>query len=155
MKTVTSSVPISGGCQCGAVRYRITTQTNEAAICHCRMCQKASGNYFQALAAVAREAFGWTKGTPGAFRSSELVERDFCRDCGTPLTYRPLDGGDIWITVGSLDHPAGVQPVRQYGIESRVVDFKVLAALPGISTEQANAPDRLTKPRSRQHPDHD
>lgn len=149
------SRPLTGGCQCGAIRYRVTSQINEVAICHCRMCQKASANYFQALAAVTRDEFRWTKGSPAAFRSSELVERDFCRDCGTPLTYRPLDDGDIWIAVGSLDRPADVAPIRQYGIESRVVDFKVLAALPAISTEQANAPDRLAKLRSRQHPDHD
>jgi hypothetical protein len=150
-----SRLTITGGCQCGAVRYRIGAEAKEVTICHCRMCQKASGNYFQALAAVTREEFRWTRGTPGAFRSSELVERDFCRDCGTPLTYRPLDGGDIWITVGSLDHPADLQPVRQYGIESQVVDLKVLAALPGTSTEQANEPDRLARLTSRQHPDHD
>lgn len=148
------SLPMTGGCQCGTVRYR-AGEVGEVSICHCRMCQKASGNFFQALAAVARAEFRWTRGTPGAFRSSELVERDFCRDCGTPLTYRPLDGRDIWITVGSLDHPAEVKPVRQYGIESQIVDLKALAALPGASTEQANAPDRLARLRSRQHPDHD
>ena len=148
------STQMTGGCQCGAIRYRIA-EVNEVSICHCRMCQKASGNYFQALAAAARAEFRWTRGAPGAFRSSELVERDFCRDCGTPLTYRPLEGGDIWVTVGSLDHPAAVQPVRQYGIESRIIDFEALAALPGTSTEQANAPDRLARLRSRQHPDHD
>jgi hypothetical protein len=151
----TARVPITGGCQCGAVRYRIGAKIKDVTICHCRMCQKASGNYFQALAAVTCEEFRWAKGTPGAFRSSELVERDFCRDCGTPLTYRPLDGGDIWIAVGSLDCPADLQPARQYGIESQVVDLRVLAALPGTSTEQANEPDRLRRLASRQHPDHD
>jgi hypothetical protein len=148
------SMPMTGGCQCGAVRFRFA-EVKEVTICHCRMCQKASGNYFQGLAAVDRRGFTWTRGAPAAFRSSELVERDFCRDCGTPLTYRPLDGGDIWITVGSLDNRADMQPVRQYGIESRVLDLEALAALPGSSTEQANEPDRLAGFRSRQHPDHD
>ena len=150
-----SRVGMTGGCQCGAVRYRVGAEPTEITICHCRMCQKASGNYFQALAAVAREEFKWTRGTPGAFRSSELVERDFCRDCGTPLTYRPLNDGDIWVTVGSLDRPANLQPVRQYGIESQIIDLKALAALPGATTEQANKPELLAKLRSRQHPDHD
>ena len=150
-----SRVGMTGGCQCGAVRYRVGAEPTEITICHCRMCQKASGNYFQALAAVAREEFKWTRGTPGAFRSSELVERDFCRDCGTPLTYRPLDDRDIWVTVGSLDRPANLQPVRQYGIESQLIDLNALVALPGATTEQANTPEQLAKLRSRQHPDHD
>jgi hypothetical protein len=147
---------MTGGCQCGAVRYRVDAAAPaEIAICHCRMCQKASGNYFEACAAVTPEQFRWKRGTPGAFRSLELVERNFCRDCGTPLTYRPLDGGDIWVTVGSLDDRANVQPVRQYGIESQVLDLNALAALPGITTEQAHKPERLGKLRSLQHPDRD
>ena len=153
---LSSRVQMTGGCQCGAVRYRVGTGApTQIAICHCRMCQKASGNYFQGFAAVTREEFTWTKGTPGAFRSSELIERDFCRDCGTPLTYRPLDGRDIWVTVGSLDHPTKLQPVRQYCIESRIIDLKALAASPGTTTEQAFEPERLARLRSRQHPDHD
>ena len=151
-----SRVRMTGGCQCGALRYCVdAAEAAEIAVCHCRMCQKASGNYFQAFAAVAPEQFRWTRGTPGAFRSSELVERNFCRDCGTPLTYRPLDAGNIWVTVGSLDDRANVQPVRQYGIESQVIDLTALAALPGVRTEQANDPERLRKLRSLQHPDHD
>jgi hypothetical protein len=151
-----SPIGMTGGCQCGAVRYRVNAMApGEIAICHCRMCQKASGNYFQAFAAVTSETFRWTRGTPGAFRSSELVERDFCRDCGTPLTYRPLGPGNIWVTVGSLDDRANVKPVRQYGIESRIIDLNALAALPGVTTEQANTPERLAKLRSLQHPDRD
>ena len=150
-----SRVKMTGGCQCGAVRYCVdAAEPAEIAICRCRMCQKSSGNYFQAFAAVTREEFRWTRGTPGAFRSSELVERNFCRDCGTPLTYRPVDE-DIWVTVGSLDHRANVQPVRQYGIESQIIDLSALAALPGTATEQAHEPERLAKLYSWQHPDHD
>jgi len=33
----------TGGCQCGAVRYQLLTPPEHASICHCRMCQKASG----------------------------------------------------------------------------------------------------------------
>ena len=40
-----------GGCQCGAVRYRATSLRQDAHICHCRMCQKAVGGAFAALAA--------------------------------------------------------------------------------------------------------
>ncbi|MGG2476082.1 GFA family protein, partial [Rhizobium sp. BR5] len=39
------------GCQCGAVRYRIEGGLRYPHLCHCRMCQKASGNYFMPLAA--------------------------------------------------------------------------------------------------------
>jgi hypothetical protein len=119
------------------------------------MCQKASGNYFQALAEIERAHFSWVRGTPGTFRSSGLVERDYCRDCGTPLSYRPLDYGTIWVTVGSLDQPGRVQPTKQYGIESRIIDLGVLAQVPGITTTESTEPERLVLLKSFQHPDHD
>lgn len=49
------SAAIAGGCQCGAVRYRVTARLRNPHICHCRMCQKAFGSYFAPLAAVQRQ----------------------------------------------------------------------------------------------------
>jgi len=119
------------------------------------MCQKASGNYFQAFAGVMRDEFVWTRGRPGTFRSSELVERDFCRDCGTPLTYRAGDRDRISVTIGSLDRPDLVKPECQFGIESRIVALDALAALPAHTTEQSTEPARRARLASLQHPDHD
>ncbi len=47
-----SDVRITGGCQCGAIRYALHDAPTGASICHCRMCQKAFGNYFAPLAGV-------------------------------------------------------------------------------------------------------
>jgi hypothetical protein len=44
----------TGGCQCGAVRYRLLAPPNHASICHCRMCQKASGGPIMAFARVKK-----------------------------------------------------------------------------------------------------
>jgi hypothetical protein len=145
---------LTGGCQCGAVRYALYAEPTGASICHCRMCQKAVGNYFAALTGVKRADFAWTRGKPGSFRSSEVIERDFCRDCGTPLTYRALDRDRVSVTIGSLDDPDRVHPEAQFGIEGRRPDFAGLAGLPGETTEHW-AGDRLSRLASRQHPDHD
>ena len=146
---------MTGGCQCGGVRYALFAKPDKASLCHCRMCQKASGNLFQAFAGVGRDAFRWTRGTPGTFRSSELIERDFCRDCGTPLTYRALDHDRISVTIGSLDQPGQVRPECQYGVESIVFELAMFADLPSQTTEQWAKPERLVRLASRQHPDHD
>ena len=75
----------SGGCQCGAVRYRFSQKPTGAHICHCRMCQKAFGGFYGPLVT----AFGvtWTRGQPTWFQSSNKVRRGFCAQCGTPLAY--------------------------------------------------------------------
>lgn len=42
---------VTGGCQCGAVRYRADAMLD---ICYCRMCQKAMGNLFALLLLLRR-----------------------------------------------------------------------------------------------------
>jgi hypothetical protein len=75
---------LTGGCQCGAIRFAVSGPPVKVSICHCRMCQKASGAPFAAFADIDPGDFAWTRGKPAAFRSSSIAERDFCRDCGTP-----------------------------------------------------------------------
>ena len=143
----------TGGCQCGTVRYALYAEPTGASICHCRMCQKAFGNYFAPLAGVPPKEFAWTRGTPGIFQSSELVERGFCRDCGTPLMFRYLDHDRISVSLGSLDDPSRVKPTEQFGIEGRIPWVRELFDLPGVSTEDDIPPERRAHLASRQHPD--
>src|SRR5437016_2092071 len=100
-----ASACLTGGCQCGAVRYVLTAQPTNCNICHCRMCQKAGGGPLMAFGSVPIERFEWTRGSPKTFRSSSFAERGFCEACGTPLTYRHA-GATISVTLGSLDDPA-------------------------------------------------
>jgi hypothetical protein len=119
------------------------------------MCQKAFGNYFAPLTGVPVSDLTWTRGSLSTFRSSEAVERGFCRECGTPLTYRVLDSDRINISIGSLDEPARITPEVQYGIENRLPAFEILHGLPGQRTEDYASADELARMASRQHPDHD
>jgi hypothetical protein len=143
----------TGGCQCGAVRYALTGPFHNPHICHCRMCQKAFGNYFAALVGCKKDAFRWSRGSPAVFRSSESVSRFFCRDCGTPLGFAYDPSPFIAVSIGSLDEPAAVAPARQYGLESRLAAFEGLDALPGSRTEDDVPLDMAPKLKSRQHPD--
>ena len=152
---MTDEKVITGGCQCGAVRYAIDGPFNNPHICHCRMCQKAFGNYFAALVGVQRENLHWTRGHPAHFRSSEVVQRGFCRECGTPLTFAYDHSKHMAVSIGSLDHPEIVTPEQQYGIEARLPAFDHLHELKGSRTEDDVPADKMAKLRSRQHPDHD
>jgi hypothetical protein len=144
---------LTGGCQCGAIRYALYAEPAAADICHCRMCQKAMGNLFMAVASVAREKFAWTAGAPATWQSSAIAERGFCQECGTPLSFRYLSGPRISVTTGSLDEPARARPTSQIGIESRVPWFGELAGLPASSTADDPPPGGVDAVGSRQHPD--
>jgi hypothetical protein len=148
----------TGGCQCGAVRFRATVLTDNAHICHCRMCQKAVGNFFAALVGVPKEAVTWTRGRPSAFRSSAHVERGFCSACGTPLFYDDVNSPNIALTIGSFDDPRKLKPKTQDGIEGRVPWFSELHDVPDLGETEAGdsaAWAAAIKASNRQHPDHD
>ena len=146
----------SGGCQCGAVRYRITGELGRAGICHCRMCQKAFGNFGAALVSVPLDQIGWTRGTPAVFRSSAIVERGFCAACGTPLFMREDGDSNIEIAIGTLDDPNAIGAMtEQSGSESKVAWFDGLCALPAQATGDYRTVEDLERLRTLQHPDHD
>jgi len=146
---------LTGGCQCGAIRYSLFAPPVKVSLCHCRMCQKASGAPFASLADIERSDFAWTRGTPAAFRSSSIAERDFCAACGTPLSFRRIEGGSIEIMTGTFDQPDRVIPTRQYGTESRLGWVVGIANLPSQTTLQNYGPEKLDGIVNYQHPDHD
>ena len=141
--------PFTGGCQCGALRYRFSAEPARRSVCHCRMCQKALGNVLAPFAGGPLGEFEWTRGAPKIFRSSEACERGFCGDCGTPLTYYDTRDPRMFVTIGSFDEPSRLAPAVSLGEQSKVAWFGTLAALPGSKT----AADPACK--SRQHPDYD
>lgn len=57
----------TGGCQCGAIRFRATGDLKDSSICHCRMCQKAFGAYYAPLVSVRGVNFEWTRGSRNVF----------------------------------------------------------------------------------------
>ncbi|MCK3775376.1 GFA family protein [Ensifer sesbaniae] len=144
----------TGGCQCGAVRFRVEGRLGDASVCHCRMCQKASGNFYMPLVSVRGAHVTWTRGEPKRFQSSNAVRRGFCGDCGTPLTYEAPDG--MALAIAAFDEPQGIVPTIQWGIEHKLPYVDHISELPGVATmEDPDAVEFLTDLVSYQHPDHD
>ncbi len=148
---------LSGGCQCGAVRYALLAPPTNPHICHCRMCQKAFGSFFAPLTSVTLDKFEVTRGALAIFYSSDPVERGFCRDCGTPLTIHTIGEDRIFVSIGSLDEPARVAPKKQHGVEGRLPWFDTITHLPGDATTEQEDPALTAKiaASNHQHPDHD
>ena len=144
----------SGGCQCGAVRFRVEGALGDASVCHCRMCQKAAGNFYLPLVSVRGAKLVWTRGEPKRFQSSNAGKRGFCADCGTPLTYKAPDG--VALTIAAFDRPEEIEPTIQWGTEAKLPYVDAIAALPGEQTmaDITDAPF-LAGLTSYQHPDHD
>ncbi|HEY7851367.1 MAG TPA: GFA family protein [Caulobacteraceae bacterium] len=144
---------LTGGCQCGAVRFSVSGELGRASICHCRMCQKAFGAFYGPL--VSAPGVAWTRGAPAHFQSSNRARRGFCPACGTPLTFEP-DDGPVELAIGAFDDPAAVRPVIQHALESRIPWLSETDTLPiRTPSEAAKVEPYYASIVSRQHPDHD
>ena len=148
----------TGGCQCGAVRFRATQLRDNPHLCYCRMCQKATGNLFAALVGVLHEHLTWTRGTPATFRSSAHVERGFCARCGTSLFYRNLEGPHVSMSIGAFDTPHRIPIAYQMGMEGQHPDLRSITAGEICGTTEADNDaawvDEIRR-TTLQHPDHD
>ena len=151
-------IELSGGCQCGAVRYHATQRLDNAHICHCRMCQKAMGSFFAPLVGFPVESFTWTRGEPSIFMSSEHVQRGFCSQCGTPLFYRnennPRIAHDHRLARSSRAGRA-LRPGRQR--EQAAVLRSARRRCPVTRPTEQDDPEDVPKIKAtnHQHPDHD
>jgi hypothetical protein len=97
---------ITGGCLCGGVRYEARGKRRNSFLCHCRMCQRASGGPFAGLFYMPIEGITLTKGQLQEYQSSEQAIRQFCARCGSPVFfYRISTPNQKAIFVGSLDNP--------------------------------------------------
>ena len=107
----------TGACQCGRIRYTATLADDDAYLCHCRMCQRATGGVAAAFVSVPVDAVRWET-EPDWYDSSPIARRPFCSQCGTPLGFRFNDAVNIDLTVGSFDDPSQFVPVGHFGCES-------------------------------------
>jgi len=101
--------PHTGGCLCGAVRYRTTGRLRPVVACHCSQCRRTSGHY-AAMTSVSASELELTREEGLAwYRSSPSAERGFCSRCGSNLFWRPTARDEISITAGTLDVPTHLE----------------------------------------------
>jgi hypothetical protein len=105
------SHPITGGCQCGRVRYEVRGKLRDIIACHCTQCRRTSGHFVaatacrrQAFTLVRAETLKWYVAVPG-------YRRGFCGECGSSLFFEELGGERVSIAAGSLDEPQGLKIV--------------------------------------------
>ncbi|WP_457310530.1 GFA family protein [Sphingomonas sp. UYAg733] len=129
---------LAGGCQCGRIRYTVQVGDVGAYLCHCRMCQRATGGVSIAFKTVKKADLAWSH-EPERHASSPFAERGFCSACGTPLSFDYPDSGNIDLTVGSFDTPGRFRPTHHFGVESRHEAWLDTRDLPDYRTDEHQA----------------
>ena len=109
---------MTGGCACGRLRFEAAVDSDGAYLCHCRMCQRASGNVSLAMVGIAQADVRWSH-EPDWYDSSAIAKRPYCAKCGTSLGFRYNEGSDkMDLTVAAFDDPSRFRPIAHFGAES-------------------------------------
>lgn len=113
---------LEGGCQCGAIRYRLVTRARWVGHCHCRMCQKAHGAPLVSWVAAPAAGVEFTRGALKYYRSSGHTKRGFCTECGTPVacvpTPKPGEAPYVDLALATFDDPKAFTPMAHMWCDS-------------------------------------
>ena len=105
--------PLTGTCNCGAVRFEVSEPFRSARYCHCTRCQRRTGAAASPNARVAPGAFAILRGEDRlrSWYPPDGAEKVFCGDCGSALFSRSgVDGETIGVRLGVLDGDPGIRP---------------------------------------------
>jgi hypothetical protein len=107
---------MTGGCLCGAIRYRVSQPIEKVIACHCTNCQRISGAACSHNAALPTSAVTFTAGTPRRYidtaASGNKLFRFFCEQCGSSLySQREKMPEALVLKVGTLDEPGDLKLV--------------------------------------------
>lgn len=125
---------LTGGCHCGAIRYRAEGRPYHPTLCHCSDCQRSSGAPVMAWFTVVSDSFHLIRGEMRYYESSPGVQRGFCEACGCSLSWGKRDGAEIDIATASLDSPEAVPPQDHTWFGSRQPWMQPGDALPRHAT---------------------
>jgi len=94
-----------GKCLCGSVSWTISGQPETSSHCHCQMCRKAHGAAYGTYYVVTRENFCWTSdhNTILDYRSSPVLNRSFCKVCGSVTPNADDTGQFMYVPAGAHD----------------------------------------------------
>jgi hypothetical protein len=125
---------MTGGCACGRIRYTARVANGEAYLCHCRMCQRATGSVSIAFKNMKKADVTWET-EPDWYVSSPIARRPYCRECGTSLRFAFPDSENMDLTIGSFDDPSRFRPKHHFGTESLYRAWLNTEGLPEYRTE--------------------
>ena len=129
---------MSGGCACGRVRFSARIDNDEAYLCHCRMCQRATGSISIAFKNVKKEDVAW-QAEPDWYASSAIASRPYCKECGTSLGFAFPDSENMDLTIAAFDDPSRFRPKHHFGAESIHRAWLNTEGLPEYRTDEYQA----------------
>jgi len=110
-----------GHCLCGCIEFEIDEPVLSCVNCHCDSCRRQCSAPMTTYIGVADGQWRWISGEPKIFQSSVGVERSFCGDCGTPLSFSSEKmSGIMHFYAAAMDRPEHIQPTLHVAWEEKL-----------------------------------
>jgi len=104
----------AGGCACGAVRYRLTSEPLFVHCCHCLNCQRQTGSAFVVNLLIEADRVELTAGQPEPVdvpRDDGSTQRIYrCPTCDVAVFSEYTRPEVRFVRGGTLDQPRDVRP---------------------------------------------
>ena len=120
----------TGGCLCGAVRYRVRGKLRGVIACHCSQCRRTSGHFAAMTSAPSANIELTNSERLVWYRSSDTAERGFCGACGGNIFWKPSGRDAISITAGTLDAPTHLAMVEHIFVADKSDYYTIDDELP-------------------------
>ena len=138
-RTMSSNTQLSGGCQCGAIRYTVSGPVRAAYACHCGECKKQSASAFSMSIAIPfgqLNVTGSVKTYETRAFSGKRKQACFCEICGSRLWHRTPDTDDqITLKVGTLDDASGFSPRGHLWVSKKQPWIVIPEGVPAFETQ--------------------
>jgi len=111
----------TGGCLCGAIRFRARGEPTKTNICYCTQCRRQTGSPMASFVTFSVTGFELLSGSVLSYRASDFATRQFCGRCGSALFWRRDGSEELDIFLGSLDRPDEMpMPQKQIWTQHRI-----------------------------------
>jgi hypothetical protein len=136
----------TGGCLCGAVRFRLASEPYDAGWCHCRTCQLNSGSPAMVFATVALGDYQFEAGESAVRRvaSSSFGHRAFCGECTPLYTHVDHQPDTLDFSVGTWR--AGTRPASTSSGQAVCRYNQIDDGLPTLDRFRPDTAARRTEP---------
>ena len=122
-----------GRCLCGAVSFEVDLPAQSCVNCHCESCRRQCSAPMTTFIGVSDEQWRWTGTRPKTYNSSPGVERTFCPNCGSPISFRSQRmSGTMHFYVCSMEQPEAFSPMLHAAIEEKLSWLKLADDLPSL-----------------------
>jgi len=120
----------TGGCLCGAVKFKIDGPLRDVVNCHCTMCQKLHGGFGGHAKAKKKDITFLSETGLKWYRTSAIAQRGFCEECGSSLFWQPDAQDATGILAGALDCPTNLKTIGHIFTAEKADFYEITDDLP-------------------------